>query len=74
MARSYKNPHYSGACTGVDTDSRRAGARRLRRINRQRVRQGQPPLLRREVDNNWDWPTDGGNRYYVNPFPGNERK
>lgn len=74
MARSYRDSRYNSVCFGTDTKDRRAGARRLRRINRVRVNLGLFPLLRREVDDNWGWPSDGGKRYRPSNDPRDSRK
>lgn len=63
MSRSYRNPHFQQIVYGSDTKDRRLGNRRLRRINKSRVRQGLYPLVIREVSNKWTWPSDGG-KYY----------
>jgi hypothetical protein len=74
MARSTRRP-YTYWCTGTATEDRRNGNRRLRHVSNQWVRDlltfsdpddAPPAPIRSEVDNPWDWQTDG-NKQYAGP-------
>lgn len=71
MARSTRRPYYY-PCVGRATFCRRDGNRRLRRISNQWTRdllslvdpeEAPPAPIRSEVDNPWNWRTDGNKRY-----------
>lgn len=63
MSRTYRDPRYTSWAYGIDSKDRRLGNRRWRSRNKQRLKMGLHPLLQREVNNKYNWPSDGGKFY-----------
>jgi len=59
MSRSYRHTPIRGVAGNSDKYGKRLANRRLRVLNRIRIREAKEPLLLREVSNPWDWAKDG---------------